>query len=534
VSQTAYQNTYLPSGKLAQAKATKPAAPKPLSQGYQLDYVFNGIGNLEKATEVVSWPTSSGTASTYQPVKVTAGEAKDKLATIEHAASGAGPAAPPAAVRTVYGYDLQGHVLTVSRNGTEAERLTYGPTGELVSRQVGGKFTFYVGEYMSITASGQAGCSGAGCVPQPGTVEVDDHVLLAGTRIVSVRPSRTLYYYRSRLGTVVATSTAGGVLGAQYRFDPYGKVQVALNETATTASELGYTNGLRLSGSLIYLKARVYDAEARVFLQADSVDRYRYAYVWGDPVNLSDPTGLRPPISQSMTTGFKSLDDLFAVAAQWIAARQATSSDKKTTDPKPPPDPATSDEKAPGRGTGMQAEGDPAQKTGPSGSSTDRDPQSGVYGGGVSGALALGVGIQVDVQWLTDGNDSGLMISAGARAGWNVAAGVNPTVFVAPGVPSLKEYLGGDDPTTPSIQFTPSAGLGVVVAVASVSRIEYQQICGEDAGTRYEVAHPVTIDLPGPGFDVGPYLSGSVGGYLPTTSFWGAYAQFLTTKPIVN
>jgi hypothetical protein len=36
----------------------------------------------------------------------------------------------------------------------------------------------------------------------------------------------------------------------------------------------------------------VYDAEARVFLQADSVDRYRYAYVWGDPVNLSDPTGL--------------------------------------------------------------------------------------------------------------------------------------------------------------------------------------------------------------------------------------------------
>jgi RHS repeat-associated protein len=92
---------------------------------------------------------------------------------------------------------------------------------------------------------------------------------------------------------VVATATAGGAVGARYRYDPYGKLQVALGETAATASELGFTNGLRLSGNLLHLKTRVYDAEGRVFLQADSVDRYRYAYVWGDPVNLSDPTGMQ-------------------------------------------------------------------------------------------------------------------------------------------------------------------------------------------------------------------------------------------------
>jgi RHS repeat-associated protein len=173
-------------------------------------------------------------------------------------------------------------------------------------------------------------------------VEVDDHVLLAGTRIVSVRPSRTLYYYRSRLGTVVATSvttsTQAGVLGAQYRYDPYGKVQVALNETATTASELGYTNGLRLSGSLLYLKARVYDAEARVFLQADSVDRYRYAYVWGDPVNLSDPTGLAPIQGQVWgktinAPQFKSLSEVVDYAQQQTAREAA----KTTSAPTPTP-----------------------------------------------------------------------------------------------------------------------------------------------------------------------------------------------------
>lgn len=176
----------------------------------------------------------------------------------------------------------------------EVERLTYGPTGELVSRQVGGKLSFYVGEYMTVTASGQAGCVGTACVPQPATVAADYHVLLAGTRIASVLPSRTLFYYRSRQGTVVATSLAGGTVGAQYRYDPYGKLVVAHGETAANASELGYTNALRLSGNLWYLKARVYDAELKTFLTADSVDRYRYAYVWGDPANLSDPSGLAP------------------------------------------------------------------------------------------------------------------------------------------------------------------------------------------------------------------------------------------------
>jgi RHS repeat-associated protein len=78
------------------------------------------------------------------------------------------------------------------------------------------------------------------------------------------------------------------------RYDPYGRTQIALNEDSSNASELGYTSALRLSGNLLYLKARVYDAEARVFLQADGVDRYRYAYVRGDPANFSDPWGMAP------------------------------------------------------------------------------------------------------------------------------------------------------------------------------------------------------------------------------------------------
>jgi RHS repeat-associated protein len=126
-------------------------------------------------------------------------------------------------------------------------------------------------------------------------VEVDNHVVFAGTRIASVKPSRSLYYYRTRLGTVVATSLGGGLPGAAYRYTAYGKLELSLNDVeGWTRSELGYTNALKLSGGLIYLKARVYDPATRTFMQADSVDRLRYAYVTGDPVNLADPTGLLP------------------------------------------------------------------------------------------------------------------------------------------------------------------------------------------------------------------------------------------------
>jgi RHS repeat-associated protein len=98
---------------------------------------------------------------------------------------------------------------------------------------------------------------------------------------------------------VIATSLGGGAMGAMYRHDPYGKLELATGETSATSSELGYTNALRLSGGLLYLKNRVYDTEARVFVQPDTVDRLRYAYVQGDPVNFSDPSGLEPMDSGS-------------------------------------------------------------------------------------------------------------------------------------------------------------------------------------------------------------------------------------------
>jgi RHS repeat-associated protein len=311
-------------------------------------------------------PAVSSTVSTYVPALSSdwmSTDLKDAFNAVRHSAGAGGTAAPPPNGTTRYTYDIRGNLVAVTRNGVMAEQLAYGPAGELLYRQVGEKFIFYVGEYMTVRASGATGCASIGaCAPLLATVEADYHVLLASTRIVSISPSRTLYYYRSRLGTVVATSLAGGVLGAQYRYDPYGKLQVALNETAATASEYGYTNALRLTGDLWHLKARVYDAAARVFLQADSVDRYRYAYVWGDPVNLSDPTGLLPV--NIVWEGMETSGSLYATLGgmlmdgHWSPGHTPERSPTKAEDARPPPTPEAEVEKENDNGNGAQAEED--------------------------------------------------------------------------------------------------------------------------------------------------------------------------------
>ncbi len=99
----------------------------------------------------------------------------------------------------------------------------------------------------------------------------------------------------------------GGRVGVKYRYGPYRELDREEVVDAGGESELGYTGGLRLGwtpgsqvGSLLLLGARVYHAELRRWVQADTVEIARYAYVGGDPVNLVDPTG-RAPVSAAAT-----------------------------------------------------------------------------------------------------------------------------------------------------------------------------------------------------------------------------------------
>jgi RHS repeat-associated protein len=319
---TAYSFGYYSGGQLGSVAATPSGTATGLTQSFTEQYSFRGdnvvadgptVGNLEYVSRTDgagSTTTDYAFSTAYRDqvaqTTVTTSVASNAL-TYTHDPLGRITAKGANAER--FTYDHADHLLSATRAAGASESLWYGPMGELVMRQQGQQMTWYAGAFATVTAQLPAGCQVAGCAADQTTLQVDAHVLLGTTRIASVRSKKsgttfpilqTLYYYRDRQGSVVATSTAGGVLGVQLRYGPYGTLDKVVGanagdtdcRTTATCPELGYTGALRLSGSLVFLNARVYDTALRRFLSADSVDLARYTYTGGDPANYTDPTGL--------------------------------------------------------------------------------------------------------------------------------------------------------------------------------------------------------------------------------------------------
>jgi RHS repeat-associated protein len=105
--------------------------------------------------------------------------------------------------------------------------------------------------------------------------------------------STSRYFAQDQLGsTRILTDSAGNVEGA-YDYDAYGRVS-STSGTATTALRFAGEQGDDESG-LTYLRARYYDPSSGDFLNRDPIEhitRSPYAYVNGNPLNYSDPSGL--------------------------------------------------------------------------------------------------------------------------------------------------------------------------------------------------------------------------------------------------
>jgi hypothetical protein len=186
----------------------------------------------------------------------------------------------------MYHHDLFGRMdWFVAADGTR-EDLRYDPFGVLLSRQIGTKVVSYVGDSATVTGTLAAGCQTPSCGINPATVQVDVHVAVGGLRVASVRSGagtgRTVYLHRDRLGSVVATTLAGGLRGASYRWDAYGALEGATSDTGDAKSELGYTGALRLSGGLAVMGVRIYHAGLRTFLEPDPLEPFKYDYAGGD------------------------------------------------------------------------------------------------------------------------------------------------------------------------------------------------------------------------------------------------------------
>lgn len=232
--------SYDANGRLATAAAS--GGTGTLAQSYSQLYSFTDaawpagatVGNLERVT-------ASGVATHYDYLQdrlvSTSNAAGATLTTNLHDHAGRLTSKRTAGVETEgFAYDVQDQLRQVRRNGEVTEKLEYDPTGAPLYRMVGSQVVYYVGPFATVTALANTGCTGYGCTQGVAGVQVAAHVILAGSRIASVRAANVLYYHRDWQGSVVATTYTGGNVGVKYRYTPYGQLDRTDESISNAAS----------------------------------------------------------------------------------------------------------------------------------------------------------------------------------------------------------------------------------------------------------------------------------------------------------
>jgi RHS repeat-associated protein len=102
-----------------------------------------------------------------------------------------------------------------------------------------------------------------------------------------------MFYHHDQLGSIRSVSAYNGYEVASFTYDAYGNLTHA---TGTYTTPFGYAGQYTdTETGLQYLRARYYDPTTGHFLTRDPIEvvtREPYGYVYGNPLNLTDPSGL--------------------------------------------------------------------------------------------------------------------------------------------------------------------------------------------------------------------------------------------------
>lgn len=119
--------------------------------------------------------------------------------------------------------------------------------------------------------------------------------------LLSMRTATATHYYLlDGQGSVVGLTNNAGNLAATYEYDPYGRLTAMTSSgNAGVNNPWRYTSAYQDGSGLYKMGERYYDPALGRFTQQDPVfepldpkQSNRYAYVGGDPINFSDPSGL--------------------------------------------------------------------------------------------------------------------------------------------------------------------------------------------------------------------------------------------------
>lgn len=230
----------------------------------------------------------------------------------------------PSGGTATYGYDQADRL--VSSSGGSAASYSYDGDGLRVTKTTGATTRTYIWDLAHtlplLLSDGST------------SYLYDDQ----GLPIEQITGSTTLYYQHDELGSTRLLTTGSGATAATYRYDPYGNLA---QQTGATDTPLRYAAGYQdPETGLYYLRARYYDPRTAQFLTRDPIaplTQSPYAYVGGNPLNLTDPTGygcgFNPTCWAAAAVGAasgttssvtNSLEQWGATSGAWVYANRGT------------------------------------------------------------------------------------------------------------------------------------------------------------------------------------------------------------------
>ena len=195
-----------------------------------------------------------------------------------------------------YTYDAEGdgHILTATGPGLVAS-TRYDPFGRRYSKTVNGVTTVYDDDPEGRVIADYDGSGHVlrlygylGAATAPVVVMTPTGAMNGDNPVMNV-----VYNHFGRLGSVVATSANGALVGS-FSYTPFGE---SLGNPEQTGTEFGFA-GYQFDAEtgLYHTQNRYYDPRLGRFLSPDplgqAAGRNVYAYVGGDPLDQTDPSGL--------------------------------------------------------------------------------------------------------------------------------------------------------------------------------------------------------------------------------------------------
>jgi RHS repeat-associated protein len=133
----------------------------------------------------------------------------------------------------------------------------------------------------------------------PVVISDTEAVYLYGLDIIPQQQAERLYYVHDGLGSVRQLLDTTGQIETNYAYDPFG-VPLVGGEVYNPYRYTGEAWDAEVE--LLYLRARYYQPEVGRFITSDPIGAdpqhpsasHRWVYVAGNPVNVTDPTGMAP------------------------------------------------------------------------------------------------------------------------------------------------------------------------------------------------------------------------------------------------